>query len=402
MTLGKSLEANAAAPPSDPFPRWPEFAPDEVAAVAAVLESGRVNYWTGDLGRRFEEGFARWCGAKHAVALANGTVAIEAALRALGVGAGDEVIVPARTFVATASCVLLQGARPVFADVDRDSGNVTAASIEPKITSRTRAIMPVHLGGWACDMTAITELADAKGLKVIEDCAQAHGALWAGKSVGTWGHVGAWSFCQDKIITTGGEGGMVTCDDAALWKAMWSLKDHGKDYDAANAKSDRPGFRWLHHSAGTNWRMTEMQSAIGLAQLGKMADWNAARRKNARRLADALRTAAALRIPLPDDLQSHAFYRLYAYIDRTSLRDGWSRDRIVEEVTAMGVPCFSGSCSEVYREKVFRDLGYNDALPVAAELGETSLALLVHPTLGDSHMDRTAEAVLHVVSQAVR
>jgi dTDP-4-amino-4,6-dideoxygalactose transaminase len=401
MTLKQSVDSSDTTG-EGPFPRWPFFAPDEIAAAVTVLESGRVNYWTGTLGRKFEEEFAHWCGARRAVALANGTVALEAALRALRIGPGDEVIVPARTFVATASCVSLQGATPVFADVDRDSGNVTVESIERRVTPRTRAIIPVHLGGWACDMPAIGALARAKRLKVIEDCAQAHGARCGGKSVGTWGDVGAWSFCQDKIMTTGGEGGMITCDDDAVWKAIWSLKDHGKDYDAAHSESTQPGFRWLHHSVGTNWRMTEMQSAIGLAQLAKMHDWHHSRRRNALRLANALRSASQLRMPLPEDVTSHAFYRLYAYVDGSSFRDGWSRDRVVQEVVARGVPCFSGSCSEVYRERAFRNLGYDEVLPVAHELGETSLAFLVHPTLGDSHMDRTAEVVLDVLADSVR
>lgn len=195
---------------------------------------------------------------------------------------------------------------------------------------------------------------------------------------------------------------MITCDDDAVWKTIWSLKDHGKDYDATHAESTQAGFRWLHHSVGTNWRMTEMQSALGLAQLAKMHEWNHSRRRNALRLANALRFAPQLRVPLPDDFASHAFYRLYAHVDVSSFRDGWSRDRIVQEVVARGVPCFSGSCSEVYREKAFRDLGYDEELPVAKELGETSLAFLVHPTLNDSHMDRTAEVVLDVLADSVR
>lgn len=384
---------------------WPSYSPEEMEAVTAVLRTGRVNYWTGDEGRQFEREYAAWCGSAHAVALANGTVALDLALQALGIGPGDEVIVTPRTFIASASCVANVGATPVFADVDPDSGNLSAATIAPAIGPRTRAIIPVHLAGWPCDMTAIMELADSREIAVIEDCAQAHGALHRGRSVGTFGRIGAWSFCQDKIITTGGEGGMVTTDDRALWSAMWSFKDHGKSWEAVYERQHPPGYRWLHESMGTNWRMLEMQAAIGRIQLRRLEDWVAARGRNAAALAEVCaRHADVVRAPQPEAADRHAYYRFYAYVDPDALAEGWSRDRIVAEMEARGAPAFQGSCSEVYLEKAFDGSPSRPAqrLPVARRLGETSLMLLTHPTIRPEEQDRVCAALDDVLAAAAR
>jgi dTDP-4-amino-4,6-dideoxygalactose transaminase len=385
-----------------PFSPWPSFTKEEADAVSNVVLSNRVNYWTGEETRRFEEEFAAAMGAAHAIALANGTLALDVALRALDIGAGDEVVVAPRTFIASASCVVTAGARPVFADVDRDSGNITAGTIRAVLTPATRAIVCVHIGGWPCDMPGIMALAEERGLRVIEDCAQATGATCNGQSVGTFGHVGAWSFCQDKIITTGGEGGMVTTNDAALWSRMWSYKDHGKSWDAVYNRQHPPGYRWLHESFGTNWRMLEMQAAIGRIQLRRLTDWLAARAHNAARIADACRPHAAVRVPdVPDSLR-HAWYRFYAYVNPGRLKSGWSRDRIVSEIVARGVPCYSGTCSEVYLEKAFDGTGFRpiERLPVARELGETSLMFLVHPSLTPAEIETTCDVAGQVLGAA--
>lgn len=384
---------------------WPAFTEEEADAVAAIVRSNKVNYWTGDVGRTFEREFAAWAGAKHAVALANGTLALDVALKALGIGPGDEVIVTPRTFIASISCVVSAGAVPVFADVDRDSGNISAETIEARITDRTRAVIPVHLAGWPCDMDAIMALAARRGLFVIEDCAQAHGARVGERSVGTIGHVGAWSFCQDKIMTTGGEGGMVTTDDPALWSTMWSFKDHGKSWEAVYERQHAPGFRWVHESFGTNWRMLEVQAAIGRIQLTRVADWTARRTQIARRLAAALAGfEGAVRAPMPDEGLTHAFYRLYAYVRPAGLADGWSRDRIVAELVAEGVQVLHGTCSEVYLEKAFDGTPYRPEprLPVARELGETSLMFLTHPTMTDAELDSAQAAIARVMAAASR
>ena len=382
---------------------WPSFSQQEAEAVARVISSNRVNYWTGEEGRLFESEFAEWCGTAHAVALANGTLALEVALKALEIGPGDEVIVTPRTFIASVSSVVRAGATPVFADVDRDSGNISPETISKVLSERTRAIIPVHLAGWPCDMPEISRLARPRGIGIIEDCAQAHGARIGGRSVGTFGDIGAWSFCQDKIITTGGEGGMVTTDEFELWSRMWSLKDHGKSWEAVYERQHAAGFRWVHESFGTNWRMLEVQAVIGRLQLAQLPAWTERRTKIANAIADALAPFdGAIRVPRPESDMTHAYYRLYAYIRPKGLKAGWDRDRIIDEVVARGVPLFQGSCSEVYLEKAFDGTPFRpaDRLPVAKELGETSLMFLTHPTLTDVEVARICSVTQEVLLEA--
>jgi dTDP-4-amino-4,6-dideoxygalactose transaminase len=383
---------------------WPYHAPDEIEAATRVLASGRVNYWTGDEGRLFEREFADYHGVPYGVALANGTVGLEAALVALGIGPSEDVVIPPRTFVATGGAVVLRGARPVFADVDRDSGTVTAATVEAALTPCTRAVIAVHLGGWPCDMGPIMELARQRGLKVIEDCAQSHGARYRDRLTGSFGNVGVFSFCQDKIITTGGEGGMLITADEDLWQRAWSAKDHGKSWDAVQEPGDGSVFRWLHHSFGSNWRLTEVQAAIGRFQLRKLDGWVEARRANARILAEGLAGLAALRIPTPRDDVHPSYYRFYAYIRPDALRTGWTRDRILQGFAARGIPALSGSCSEIYLERAFADSGLQPAerLPVARELGETSIAFPVHPTLRVETLEHWVDGARSVLTAATR
>jgi dTDP-4-amino-4,6-dideoxygalactose transaminase len=385
-----------------PFSPWPSFTSEEAEAVAGVIRSNRVNYWTGREGREFEREFAAWTGTDHAVALGNGTLALDVALKALGIGPGDEVVVTPRTFLASVSCVITAGAIPVFADVDHDSGVLTAESIEAVLSPRTRAIVCVHLAGWPCDMDEIMALATRHDLKVIEDCAQAHGARCGDRMVGSIGHVGAWSFCQDKIMTTAGEGGMVTTNDKSLWSAMWSYKDHGKSWEAVYERKHPPGYRWVHESFGTNWRMLEVQAVVGRIQLQRMSCWTVRRTKNALRIAEACRRQGALRAPLPREGLTHAFYRFYAYVRPEALKETWDRDRIVAEIVARGVPCYQGSSSEVYLEKAFDGTGLRPAerLPVARELGATSMMFLVHPTLSDAEIERTCAVLSEVMAEA--
>ncbi|RSZ40114.1 DegT/DnrJ/EryC1/StrS aminotransferase family protein [Variovorax beijingensis] len=385
-----------------PFSPWPSFTAEEAEAVQRVLLSNKVNYWTGQECREFEKEFASWTGTAYAVALANGTLALDVALKALGIGPGDEVVVTPRTFMASVSCVVNAGATPVFADVEADSGNLSVATIARVLTPRTRAIICVHLGGWPCDMDPIMALAEQHGLRVIEDCAQAHGAHYKGRAVGSIGHVGAWSFCQDKIMTTGGEGGMVTTNDESLWRAMWEFKDHGKSHEAVFKREHPPGFRWLHESFGTNWRMLEMQAVIGRIQLRRMADWTVQRTRHADSLWVACRPHAAVRVPAVPEGSVHAHYKCYVYVQPERLAPGWNRDRIVNAIQALGVPCYQGSCSEVYLEKAFDGTGWRPAerLPVARSLGETSVMFLVHPTLTAAEMDASCAAIGQVLKEA--
>jgi len=386
-----------------PFSPWPSFTQEEADAVSQVLLSNKVNYWTGQECRQFETEFAKWADSKYAIAMGNGTLALDVALQALDIGAGDEVIVTPRTFIASISSVVNAGATPVFADVDEATGNITPESIAAVLTDKTKAIVCVHLAGWPCDMDGIMALAEQHNLYVIEDCAQAHGARYKGRSVGSIGHIGAWSFCQDKVMTTGGEGGMVTTNDEQLWRKMWAYKDHGKSYAAVYETEHPPGYRWLHESFGTNWRMTEMQAVLGRIQLTRMPDWTAKRTANAQAILDTCAKWEAkgyLSVPrLEESVQfadsTHAYYKLYVYVQPDNLSKEWSRDRIIQEINDLGVPCFSGSASEVYLEKAFDNTGLRpeSRLPVAKQLGETSLMFLVHPTLTEDEIKQTLQAI---------
>lgn len=384
------------------FSPWPSFTKEEADAVSSVILSNKVNYWTGQECRLFEKEFAEWSNSNYAIALTNGTVALDLALIALGVGPGDEVIVTPRSFIASVSCVVNVGATPVFADVDLNSGNISADTIAPKITSKTKAIICVHLAGFPCDMDSIMDLARLHDIYVIEDCAQAHGAKYKGKSVGSIGHIGAWSFCQDKIMTTGGEGGMVTTNDESLWRRMWEFKDHGKSYDAVYNREHPNGFRWLHESIGTNWRMIEVQAVIGRIQLRRMTEWQNKRADNEKKIRDVCERHSICRLPKISEDIVHAYYKAYIYIDPNQLAAGWSRDRIMEEINSSGIPCFQGSCSEIYREKAFETLRCMplERLPNAKKLGETTLMFLIHPTLTSLEVDEMCTVIDSVMSEA--
>jgi dTDP-4-amino-4,6-dideoxygalactose transaminase len=385
-----------------PFAPWPHFTPDEIECVVGVLESGKVNYWTGEQGRLFEKEYAESIGCKYAIAVANGSVALELALCAIGIGPGDEVVVTPRSFVASASCVVLRGAIPVFADIDRDSQNLSAETIDPVLTSHTKALLVVHLAGWPCDMDSIAALAHDRGLKVIEDCAQAHGATYKGRAVGSLGTISAFSFCQDKILTTGGEGGLVCTDDEQLWEKAWSFKDHGKSYDAVYRRQHPTGYRFLHESFGTNWRLTEMQSALGRVLLRKLPERIARRRANAAILTSAFSAISSLRVTVPPQEIGHAYYKYYVFVRPESLKSDWSRDRIMEAINAEGIPCFSGY-RELYREKAFPvQWKPTRQFPVTEVLSETGLVFLVHSTLSEADMLDTCRAVDKVIEEATR
>jgi dTDP-4-amino-4,6-dideoxygalactose transaminase len=385
-----------------PFSTWPSYTQEEADTVTAVLLSNKVNYWTGQEGREFEKEFSAWCGCEYAIALANGTVAIDAALIALGVGEGDEVIVTSRTFLASVSSIVTVGAIPIFADIDSNSQNVTSESIRKVLSKRTKAIICVHLAGWPCEMDEIMDLANNFNLFVIEDCAQAHGSKYKGKPVGSIGHIGCWSFCQDKIMTTGGEGGMVTTNGESLWRKIWAYKDHGKSYEAVYEREHPEGFRWLHESFGTNWRMTEMQAAIGRIQLKRMPYWHKKRLSNANSIWITAKQCKGLRVPVIPNYIEHAAYKCYVFVELGRLNKDWSRDRIIKEISALGVPCYSGSCSEVYLEKAFDDTKFipKERLDNARKLGEASLMFLVHPTLTEDEIQQTCNAIISVMNLA--
>jgi len=383
---------------------WPCFTEEESSRVSEILLSNKVNYWTGQEGRKFEKEFAAFFDSEYAIAVSNGTTALDLALNALGVGEGDEVIVTSRTFIASISSIVNAGAKPVFADVDRDTQNITAVTINAVLTDKTKAVICVHLAGWPCDMDEIIALAKKYNLKVIEDCAQAHGAKYKGKSVGSFGDISAWSFCQDKIMTTGGEGGMVTTNDKKLWEAMWSFKDHGKSYDAIYNREHPPGFRWVHESFGTNWRLTEMQSAIGRIQLSRMNDWTRIRGEHAAKLVAICREFECIRVPEVPEYIQHANYKFYVFVNPELINESWSRDKILEALNEKGIPAMQGSCSEVYLEKAFENTGLrpDKSLPIAKELGATSLMFQVHPTITADQMNQVCLCLRDILKQASR
>jgi dTDP-4-amino-4,6-dideoxygalactose transaminase len=402
-SIGEDVEPAAVSEIPMPAPSasevWPFFDEDEIAAVAGVLRSGRVNQWTGGKAgyvRGFEHALAGHCGVKHAIALANGSLALELALLAFGIGPGDEVIVTSRSFIASASCVDLVGATPVFADVDARSQNMTPATIAPLVTARTRAIIPVHLAGWPCDMAGIMALARQHKLVVIEDCAQAIGASIGGRKVGGFGDAAVYSFCQDKIITTGGEGGALLLDDDKLWRFAWSFKDHGKDFAKAEAPAGSATYRWLHDSVGTNWRMTEMQAAIGIVQMGKLDAWLGLRQRNAKAWIDGLSPLDCIEVHLPPATVEHAWYKLGAFVKPERLKAGIDRDVLLAALTRNGVRAFYGSCPEIYRDGAYEHRQI-ERRPVARQLGETSLMFEVHPTLREETIRAMARKVVELV-----
>lgn len=385
-----------------PLSPWPVFSEESIEKVGAVLRSGKVNYWTGQECRLFEQEFADYVGTRHAIAVANGSVALELALYALGIEAGDEVVTTCRSFIATATSIVMRGARPVFADIDPVSQNISAETISPLITPRTKAIIVVHLAGWPCEMDPILALAKQHGIAVIEDCAQAHGATYHGRKVGSLGDIGAFSFCQDKIMTTGGEGGMITLNDEKLWKRAWAYKDHGRSYDAVYRRQHPPGFRWLHENFGTNWRMTEMQGVLGRWALTQLDDWVTVRRKNARLLSEVFSRIESVRIEEPPDHMRHSYYKYYVFLKPNRVNPETGRAQIMQALTDYGVPVFTGSCSEIYLEKSFQLSGYSlqPRLPVARQIGETSLMFLVHPTINEEEMASVSSCIEEVFGVA--
>ena len=379
---------------------WPFFDEEQRKAVERVLVSGRVNYWTGNEGKLFEQEYAEHLGVQHAIAVANGTVALELALFAIGLQAGDDVIIPSRTFIGTASAVVARGGRPICADIDTATQNVTAETLKAALTEKTRGIIVVHLGGWPCDMDSIMEFAKERGLFVIEDCAQAHGAEYKGKLVGSFGDINAFSFCQDKIITTGGEGGLLATNNLNLWKRAWSFKDHGKNLETVSKKNQTGGFRYLHDSFGSNFRMTEMQAAIGRIQLNRLAEWNHHRTRNAMALQNSLKSCPGLFVPAPSRSYKHAYYRLYVLVDKAKLMSSWSRDSIIKALQSRRIPVGSGSCGEIYLEKAFEKFGGPMRLPGALKAQELSLAFLVDPTFTEEDMQYMGEVVYEVMKSA--
>lgn len=383
---------------------WPYYDDEQLSNVTQILQSGKVNYWTGTHGKFFEKEFSVKFDVKYSVALANGSLALSCAYLALDLNEGDEIITTPRTFIATSSSAVLLGLKPVFVDVDINSGNITAENIEPAINKKTKAIVVVHLAGWPAEMDRICELARKNGLYIIEDCSQAHGAKINNKNVGTFGDMATWSFCQDKIITTGGEGGMLSTNNFEFFKKVWSFKDHGKAYEKIKSKSNNGSFRWLHDNFGSNFRLTEMQSSIGRVQLKRLNDWIFLRNRNAKVLIKYLSELKQINIPIPPDNITHAYYKFYCYVNENCFLTDWNRERIIHELNINGFPAYSGSCSEIYLEKCFKDVGLSpiNNLKNAHILGNTSIMFLVNPNISIEQMNLYGKEISSVFRKALK
>ncbi len=390
------------------FPKWPKYEEDEIKEVERVLRSGKVNFWTGSITRKFEEEFAKYCNCKFGIAVANGSLALSCAYLAIGIKKDDEIITTPRTFVATASSACLLGGIPIFAEVDKNSGNITAKSIEPLITKKTKAIVVVHLAGWPADMIEISNLARTYNIALIEDCSQAHGAgiLINGEklSVGQFGDISTWSFCQDKIISTGGEGGMVTTNNKKYFNKIRSFKDHGKSFAKLEKGDLSQGYKYIHDNLGSNFRLTEMQSAIGRIQLCKLDLWNKIRTKNAVLLHNNLYKNPLVRVPFPEKDIIHGWYKFNCFINKKFLKDDWSRDKIINAIVDRGYPAFQGGCSEIYLEKCFASVSSlkNKKLSIANELGETNLTFLVHPTINEDIILDYSSNIISILNLACK
>jgi len=379
--------------------RWPSYSDEEIDLVCSILKSGKVNYWSGDVGRKFEEEFAVYTGNDHAIACANGTVALIMAYKAVGVDEESEVITTPRTFVATSSAAAMCGASLRYADVDYWSGCITAKSIEPLVTDRTKCVSVVHLGGHPGDIESIARLCKEKGISLIEDCSQAHGASVNGKIVGSFGDIGVWSFCQDKIISTGGEGGMVATSNELYAERMFQMKDHGRNRRQVGASSKTSAsFKWTVESIGMNYRLTEMQSALGRYQL-KRLEHNLRRRQD---IADVyeeiLGSCSEFRFPSLKENERCAYYRFYVYCQGAN--SGERRNWLIEEMQKHGYSVNVGSCPEVWREKGLKQYTQQvSSLRYAQMLGETSIALPISHLMSNEDAASIAEALVETSKQ---
>ena len=365
----------------------PFYSKKSIQKIGPMLKSGKVNYWSGNEGKKFEKEFSNYLGNRYSVALSNGSVALEIALQALKLKKKDQIIVSPRSFIISASCTINLGLKPIFADVD-SNGNLNIEGIKKAYNKNIKAIILVHLNGLPCDLDPIVKFTKKNKIFLIEDCSQAHGAIYKGKKVGTFGDISTWSFCQDKIISTGGEGGLISTNNKKLWLKCWSLKDHGKNYNSAFFKKHKIGFRWLHDNFGSNYRMTEMQAILGRAQL-KILDSQIKKRNIIANLyLDGLRDYYEkynilkkpnfnYKFPLNKKQKKlsrksiHAFYRLNLFVNKDKI----NQLKLLEQFNQKKIDCGVGSCPEIYREKVFKKfkLYPKKRLSNAKHLGETSI-----------------------------
>ncbi len=362
---------------------WPHFTKKEINSVIQVLKSGKVNYLNGNEGLKFEKNFSKFTNSKYSIAVSNGTNALELALKAIDLKFGDEVIVTSKSFIASASCVVALGAVPIFADVEINSQNISLDSIRQLINKKTKAIICVHIGGWPCDILKLLKICKIYKIKLIEDCSQAHGAKVNNKSVGSFGDFGTWSFCNDKIISTGGEGGMITTNSYKNYQKIWSLKDHGKNIKKYLNIKNNYSFRYIHDSFGSNFRLTEMQSSIGNAQLLYIKERVKLRQRNANQYIKNFKNCKFIITPIIPKNITHSFYRLYLRFNFKFIKKNWNKNKIINKLNKLGFECSEGACSEIYNEKCFRNSKFKvkKSLKNCVELSKSSFALKVDHTI---------------------
>ena len=370
------------------YSTWPSYPNILVNSISSLFKTGLVNYLIGNNGKSFEKEFSKKMGIKYSAAVSNGSIALEIALLSLGIKKNDEVIVTSRSYNSSASSILRVGAKPIFCDIDSNTFNICTKSLKSKITKKTKAILCVHLYGYPCEIFKIKKIIKNSQIKIIEDCSQAHGAKIKNKPVGCFGTIGIWSFCYDKIISTGGEGGMISTNSKTIYSKIWSLKEIGKDYNKFYKNRKSINFPYIHDHVGTNARMTEVQSLIGRYQLKNLDSYIRIRNRNALILSSYLNDIKKINIPVIPKNITHAFYRYTITIQSELKNPSNIRNNIIRKIISKKIFCNVGGCPEIYNEKPFNlDLNASKNIKVANIIGKTSISFLVDNTISIKNMN---------------
>ena len=380
---------------------WPRHSTKEIQLVNKIIKSGRVNQWTGEYVNKFEKKFCKYFNLNYSLAVANGTVGLEAAINSFNLNKGSEIVVTPRSFIASASSVLKMGFKPVFSDVDLNSQNIELDNIKKVITKKTKAIICVHLAGYPTDMKPIMEYARKKNIYIIEDCSQAHGAKINNKYVGTFADISVWSFCQDKIISTLGEGGMIATNNSKLYKRLLSYRDHGKNFNQLSKIRNLNQFNYINDFIGTNIRMTEIQAAVGYLQLNNLAKWVNARNNIIKQIEKKLFNIkkGIVLIEYPKNIK-HAFYRYYFFIKNNQFKNGWNYLKLINALRKKDKSFFIGGCPEIYNEKIFSKYRPSKKLTNTFLLSKTSICIRIDHNITKKRIDYLSQSIEDVFINA--